>query len=77
MARSRHPNKEIEASLQYAEAKGWRIEKSKHGHNWGRIMCPHRGQEGCMKFVYSTPRNTNRHAQDIRRYVDNCSHTQP
>ena len=77
MARSRHPNKEIQAALEYAASRGWHIEKSKRGHNWGRILCPHGGRDGCLKFVYSTPRNPGRHAQDIREVVDDCPHRQP
>ncbi len=32
---ARHPNKEIEAALQYAKSKGWSIIKSLKGHCWG------------------------------------------
>ena len=28
MSRKKHPNKHIEEALQYAESKGWKIEKS-------------------------------------------------
>jgi hypothetical protein len=74
MARSRHPNKEIEAALRYAEAHGWRVEKAKRGHNWGRILCPHHGRDGCLKFIYSTPRSPDHHANDILAKVDACPH---
>lgn len=32
--RPRHPNKHIEAAVQYAESLGWRFIKG-HGHRWG------------------------------------------
>jgi hypothetical protein len=39
VARSKHPNKEIEAAVQHAEGKGWRVTSSK-GHAWGKMYCP-------------------------------------
>jgi hypothetical protein len=72
---SRHPNKHIEEAVQYAIARGWRVEPSK-GHPWGRIYCPFRDREGCRMSVYSTPRHPEDHASDIRRYVDACPHGQ-
>lgn len=48
MARSRHSNKEIEAALQYAELKGWRVVQSRRGHNWGRMYCSLASREGCQ-----------------------------
>ena len=73
---NRHPNKEIQAALNYAVANGWSVEKSKRGHNWGRILCDHSGRDGCLKFVYSTPRDPVRHARDIRYCVDHCPHSE-
>jgi hypothetical protein len=35
MARSRHPNKDIEAAVQYAENQGWRCIAAGH---WGRLL---------------------------------------
>ncbi len=37
--RKRHPNKEIEAALRYAESYGWRVIASGH-HAWGKLYCP-------------------------------------
>lgn len=71
MARSRRPNKDIEAAVQYAESQGWRCIMGGH---WGRILCPHRTRDGCWMAVNSTPRNPFAHAQRIREYVDKCPH---
>jgi hypothetical protein len=73
MARSRHPNKEIEAALQYAEARGWRV-VGKRGHAWGQILCSFGKRGGCIKSVYSTPKDPYKHALQLRQYVDNCPH---
>lgn len=73
MARSRHSNKEIEAAVRYAEALGWRFEKSQ-GHAWGHILCPLHTREGCMVAIWSTPRVAEHHAKTIRRRVDLCRH---
>ncbi len=72
----KHPNKEIQAALNYAKQKGWRIQES-GSHAWGRIFCPYndsecRCGEFCITSIWSTPRNPNNHAKQIRRVVDNC-----
>lgn len=75
MSRPRHPNKDIEEAIQYAEANGWRYQASgKSSHAWGRLLCPESSREGCQFSVWSTPRNTTNHARQIRRHVDNCLH---
>ncbi len=73
MARGRHSNKEIEASLQYAESQDWDIVESARGHCWGVIRCP-LGRGGCQKSIWSTPRSPQNHAREIRRFVDRCPH---
>jgi len=70
---SRHPHKEIEAAVRYAEAKGWTCEMS-DGHAWGHLLCPHRNRDGCMVGVWSTPRNREAHARGLVRDVDRCPH---
>ncbi|NNM60388.1 MAG: hypothetical protein HKM04_11330 [Legionellales bacterium] len=46
--RPRHPSKEIEAAIQYAEERGWRYKKTGNSaHAWGRLLCPHQEREGC------------------------------
>lgn len=39
MARPKHPLKEIEQSLSYAESQGWRIEIG-GGHAWAKFTAP-------------------------------------
>src|SRR6266404_7611438 len=65
-----HPNKHIREALKYAEEHGWRIIMSK-GHAFCRILCGY-GHGDCQKSVWSTPRNPEQHARDIRKKVDSC-----
>jgi hypothetical protein len=74
-ARSRHPNKEIEAAVRYAEAKGWTCVAAR-GHAWARLYCPHHDRDGCMIGVWSTPRDREAHAKDLTRYIDRCPHVE-
>lgn len=76
MKRSRHPKKEIEEAIRHAENHGWRIEAG-GSHAWGRMYCPYADPEcGCGEFcitsIWSTPRNAENHARQLRRIVDNC-----
>lgn len=73
MARSQHPDKDIEAAVAYAEAHGWEFVRT-GSHAWGVLRCPRRGRDGHQKSVYSTPRNPCAHAKDLRRAVDACGH---
>ena len=75
MVRPRHPNKEIETAIQYAEARGWRYKKAGHSaHAWGRLLCPLQTQAGCMLSVWSTPRNVVNHVIQIRKRIKQCPH---
>jgi hypothetical protein len=69
--RPEHPNKEIEAAVQYAEGLGWRVKMLGH---WGRIFCPHANRDGCQFGVNGTPRNPEAHARQVIRAVDRCPH---
>lgn len=73
MARNRHPNKEIENAVRYAEQRGWTVRPSS-GHAWGRLYCAHHDRDGCIVSVWSTPKNTENHANAIIRVVDRCPH---
>ena len=73
--RPRHPNKHIEAVVQHAESLGWRVEMS-NGHAWGFLLCPGRRRGACNVGVHSTPGNPERHARDLRKKVDTCTHGQ-
>jgi hypothetical protein len=73
--RPRHPKKEIEEALQYAEANGWRvIKRSGRGHAWGILRCVLENREGCSMSVWSTPRDPAVHGMQIMRRVDQCNH---
>jgi hypothetical protein len=74
MSRSRHPHKEIEQAVQYAESLGWSVKPCKKGHAWARLYCPHGERSGCKFSVYSTPRNPEGYARKVRREVDLCPH---
>lgn len=69
--RPEHPNKEIEAAVSVAEARGWRWRKQGH---WGRLYCPQADREGCQFGVNGTPRNPEAHARAVLRAVDRCPH---
>ena len=68
-----HPNKRIRAAVAYAAGRGWRLVRS-NGHAWGRLFCPAGVRGGHKISVYSTPRNPERHAREIRAVVDACDH---
>lgn len=71
-----HSNKHIRDAIRYAESKGWNVTKAgARAHIWGTLWCPQRTREGCRIRVMSTPRNPERHARDIHRNVDRCSHS--
>jgi hypothetical protein len=73
--RPKHPNKEIEQAIKYAESKGWRyIASGSSAHAWGRLFCPLASREGHSMSVWSTPKSPENHARQIRRNVDACEH---
>ena len=77
MPRPRHPKKEVEEAIRYAEARGWRIDVG-GSHAWGKMYCPAddpecRGGEFCITSIWSTPRVPRNHARQLRRVVDNCA----
>ena len=76
MARKKHPNKDIEAAIHYAETTGWRYKKAGNSaHAWGRLLCPFESREGCALSVWSTPNNPWAHAEQIKRRVKQGPHT--
>lgn len=75
MKRSKHPNKEIEEAIRYAEKNGWVFKDTgKSAHAWGRLLCPLHTREGHQISIWSTPRNPYNHANQIFRLVDKCLH---
>jgi hypothetical protein len=73
--RNRHPNKDIESAIQYAEDHGWECQKSgSSSHAWGRLYCPLRTPDGDMLSIWSTPRDPKMHARMICQRVNKCNH---
>ena len=73
--RRRHPKKEIEQAIQYAEEKRWRYRKAgKSAHIWGVLLCIEASRQGCRMNILSTPRSVEGHARQIRSRVDHCPH---
>lgn len=73
--RAKHPNKEIEAAIQYAIKNGWRYRHAGNSaHAWGRLLCPLEDREGCSMSIWSTPKNAENHAKQIKRNVKSCPH---
>jgi hypothetical protein len=70
-----HPNKHIQAAIEYAISQGWTLRKAgPRAHIWGRLYWPQGDCTGCARAVYSTPKHPEDHAKDIRRAVDHCPH---
>jgi len=71
--RPRHPKKEVEAVLKYAEGSGFTV-LAPRAH-WGILHCPGTRADHCIpRSISGTPRNPAGHAIDLRRYVDKCPH---
>ena len=73
--RPKHHNKSIEQAIKNAELKGWRYQAAGiSSHSWGRLLCPLNNRSGCIMSIWSTPRNQENHAKQIKRNVDACEH---
>lgn len=75
MTRSKHPDKDVEASLAHAESNGWEV---KAGGHWGFLYCPYNDREcrcgtRCKAGIWSTPKNGGNHARQLRQVVDGCT----
>lgn len=66
-----HPNKHIQAAIEYALSKGWRFRKS-HGHAFCRLICGAQEHSEHQLSVWSTPCIPENHAKQLRRKIDNC-----
>ncbi len=60
MPRESHPKKDIEAALQYAESRGWRVDVG-GSHAWGKMFCPYNSRNChcggfCITSIWSTPK---------------------
>lgn len=67
--RNRHPKAAVESALQHAEDNGW-VVRTPYGH-WGIAWCP---GHICFVNVWSSPKNAENHAKQIRRKVERCAH---
>ncbi len=72
MARQRHPVKDIEAAVRYAESNGWIVVASgSSAHSWAKLRCP---GDCPQRSVWSTPADSVAHARQLRAFVDRCPH---
>lgn len=72
MKRSKPPNKEIEEAILYAEENGLVYKYSgQSSHAWEDCFTHYIQQMP----IWSTPRSSFNHAQQIRRLVDKCQHS--
>lgn len=72
----KHPNKEINKAVQHAILNGWTLKPAK-GHAWAILRCPNNKPDCrcglfCQMSVWSTPRNTDNHAKQLRKTIDRC-----
>lgn len=69
---AKHPNKSIQAALEYAKKHGWEIVPSgRSAHSFCRLRCKQGHTEHQMS-IWSTPRNPENHAKQILRKVKEC-----
>ncbi|EPB6719837.1 hypothetical protein ACRRHK_000866 [Vibrio fluvialis] len=66
-----HQNKEINQAIEDALLNGWLWFPSAKGHCKGRLKCIE-GHGEHMFSVWSTPKNAENHAKDIRRLTSKC-----
>lgn len=69
---AKHPNKSIQAALEYAKKHGWEIVPyGRSAHSFCRLRCKQGHTEHQMS-IWSTPRNPENHAKQILRKVKEC-----
>jgi arginyl-tRNA--protein-N-Asp/Glu arginylyltransferase len=67
----KHPKKDVNDALDYADEQGFDIEQRRSGHAWGRINC---GMCGAFVSIWSTPRDPFNHGRNLRKWVDRHDH---
>ena len=77
MRRKKHPHKGIEGVLNHAEANGWQVVLG-GSHARGKMYCPYNDDEcrcglHCITSIWSTPKNPENFAKQLRRVVDGCT----
>jgi hypothetical protein len=72
--RAKHPKKDVEQALRFAEENGWLVRSTARGYRWGEMICGHAGPDRSRISMLSTPTNPGKHANRLRRKVRNCPH---
>lgn len=77
MSRPSHARKEVEQALRHAESQGWKVVAG-GGRYWGKMYCPYndtdcRCGEFCITSIWSTPKNPENFARQLKRIVCNCA----
>ena len=67
---SKHPKKEVNEALDYADKQGLTVERTSAGHKWGRIRC----SCGAFFSIWSTLQSPHDHSRQVRRWVDQHQH---
>ncbi|HHJ0099710.1 hypothetical protein DJ60_957 [Yersinia enterocolitica] len=73
---SKHPNKHIQAAIEYALKAGWvLVPPGDSAHCFCKLRCgdPKGEHRDHHQSVWSTPKVPENHAQQIRRAVDKCT----
>lgn len=73
--RSKHPDKDVEDAIRYAESEGWIV---RAGGHWGFLYCPYNDSDcrcgtRCKAGIWSTPKNAGTHARQLRAVVEGCT----
>ncbi len=76
----KHQHKKIREVLEYAQEQGWSIQDGS-GRSWGKVLCPYndnncRKGEYCLRNVYTTPKNPENKARELKRIIRNCIHSE-
>lgn len=72
--RTKHPKKDVERALTFAEEHGWLVRPTASGHRWGEMTCGYADLDRCRVSIWSTPKNPGNHANRLRQKVRNCPH---
>lgn len=70
---AKHKDKHIQAAIDYAISQGWRLVKGGgSSHCYAQIRCGNSEHGTHMMSIWSTPKNCENHAKQIRRKVNQC-----
>ena len=68
-AHPKHPKKEVNDALDYADQQGLDVERTTAGHKWGRIKCTCEA----LVSIWSTPKNPHNHGRQLRAGLANTT----